>query len=64
MSAAEIYILDVRAWMREDMLWLNDDKTEFLLTGTHQQLAKVWNRFYLFIYLFYNREQTGSNNTY
>ena len=50
--------------MREDMLWLNDDKTEFLLTGTDQQLAKVWNRFYLFIYLFYNREQTGSNNTY
>ena len=24
MTALKNYILDVRAWMREDMLWLND----------------------------------------
>ena len=41
MSALENCILDVPAWMKEDMLWLNDDKTEFLLIGSRQQLAKV-----------------------
>ena len=40
-TALENCILDVRAWMREDMLWLNDEKTEFLLVGSRQQLAKV-----------------------
>ena len=40
-STLENCILDVPAWMREDMLWLNDDKTEFLLIGSRQQLAKV-----------------------
>ena len=29
------------SWMSEDKLKLNDDKTEFLLVGTKQQLAKV-----------------------
>ena len=27
--------------MREDQLMLNDDKTEFLIIGTRQQLSKV-----------------------
>ena len=31
----------VRAWMKEDMLRLNDGKTEFLLIDSRQQLAKV-----------------------
>ena len=34
-------ICDVRTWMREDQLMLNDDKTEFLIIGTRQQLSKV-----------------------
>ena len=40
-TALENCILDVRAWMREDMLWLNDEKMEFLLVGSRQQLAKM-----------------------
>ena len=34
-------ISDVRSWMISDNLMLNDDKTEFLILGTRQQLAKV-----------------------
>ena len=40
-SAMQKCICDVRAWMREDQLMLNDDKTEFLIIGTRQQLSKV-----------------------
>ena len=40
-SAMQKCICDVRAWMREDQLMLNDDKTEFLIIGTCQQLSKV-----------------------
>ena len=40
-SAMQKCICDVRAWMREDHLMLNDDKTEFLIIGTGQQLSKV-----------------------
>ena len=40
-SAMQKCICDVRAWMREDQLMLNDDKTEFLIIGTGQQLSKV-----------------------
>ena len=32
---------DIRIWMRTNFLKLNDDKTEFLIIGTPQQLAKV-----------------------
>ena len=32
-------IMDLRTWMIRDRLMLNDDKTEFLLLGTKQQLA-------------------------
>ena len=34
-------ISDVRSWRISDNLMLNDDKTEFLMLGTKQQLAKV-----------------------
>ena len=39
--AMENCIREVRAWMREDILWLNDGKTEFLLIGSRKQLAKL-----------------------
>ena len=34
-------IADVRSWMMNDKLMLNDDKTEFLVIGTSKQLSKV-----------------------
>ena len=34
-------IRDIRSWMISDNLMLNDDKTEFVIIGTRQQLAKV-----------------------
>ena len=34
-------INDVKKWMLTDKLKLNDDKTEFILIETRQQLAKV-----------------------
>jgi len=39
--AMESCILDIRTWMLTDKLKLNDDKTEFMLIGTKQQLSKV-----------------------
>jgi hypothetical protein len=33
-AALENCIRDMRAWMKEDMLWLNYGKTEFLLIGS------------------------------
>lgn len=39
--AMERCILDIRTWMLTDKLKLNDDKTEFMLIGTKQQLSKV-----------------------
>ena len=39
-SWIECCIRDVRAWMREDMLMLNDDKTEFLIIGTQRQSSR------------------------
>ena len=32
---------DLQDWLVRDRLKLNDDKTEFLLIGTRQQLVKV-----------------------
>ena len=40
-QAIEECIVDVRAWMRHNMLKLNDSKTEFLIIGSRQQLVKV-----------------------
>ena len=31
----------IRCWMMEEKLKVNDSKTEFILIGTRQQLAKV-----------------------
>ena len=40
-QAMERCIEDMRHWMVSDRLLLNDEKTEFLLIGTRQQLGKV-----------------------
>ena len=37
----ETCIGEIRMWMSTNMLNLNDDKTEFTIFGTRQQLAKV-----------------------
>ena len=42
LSANEGCIAAIRSWMSEDKLKLKDDKTEFLLVGMKQQLAKVF----------------------
>ena len=34
-------IADVRSWMINDKLMLNDDKTESLVIGTNKQLSNV-----------------------
>ena len=39
--AMERCISDIRTWMLTDKLKLNDDKTEFMLIGTKQQLSKI-----------------------
>jgi len=41
-AAMERCILDICTWMLTDKLKLNDDKTEFMLIGTKQQLSKVY----------------------
>ena len=33
---------DIRSWMEHDKLFLNDEKTAFLVIGTRQQLSKVY----------------------
>ena len=40
-QAMEICIEEIRHWMVSNRLLLNDEKTEFLLIGTRQQLSKV-----------------------
>ena len=37
----EVCISDICTWMRTNLLKLNDEKTEFLIIGTKQQLSKV-----------------------
>ncbi len=39
--AMERCVEDIRLWMSEDKLIINPDKTEFLLIGTRQQIAKI-----------------------
>ena len=41
LSAMQNCIADIRKWMLQDRLRLNDDKTEFIIIGTRQKLAKV-----------------------
>ena len=40
-QAMERCVEDIRHWMVSDHLLLNDEKMEFLLIGTRQQLSKV-----------------------
>ena len=40
-TAVQNCIDDIRSWMEHDKLLLNDEKTEFLVIGTRQQLSKV-----------------------
>ena len=41
LARMESCIDDIRNWMLNEKLKLSDDKTEFLIIGTSQQLAKV-----------------------
>ena len=41
LDAMENCIADVRSWIINDKLMLNDDKTEFLVIGTSKQLSKL-----------------------
>ena len=41
-TAMQNCIDDIRSWMEHDKLLLNDEKTEFLIIGTRQQLCKVY----------------------
>ena len=40
-DALQACIRDIRIWMVQDKLQLNDAKTEFLIIGTRAQLNKV-----------------------
>ena len=40
-SCLEACIKDTRSWMNRKLLKLNDEKMEFIILGTRQQLAKV-----------------------
>ena len=39
--AMERCVRDIRTWMLSDKLKTNDEKTEFMIIGTRQQLCKV-----------------------
>jgi hypothetical protein len=40
-ESMEKCIDELRSWMLTDKLKINDDKTEFMIIGTRQQLAKI-----------------------
>ena len=40
-ATIELCINEIRQWMKANFLKFNDDKTEFLLFGSHQQLSKI-----------------------
>ena len=40
-KSMELCIRAIRTWMKMDKLKLNDDKTEFMITGNRQQLEKI-----------------------
>ena len=40
-SCMESYLDDVKSWMISNKLKMNDSKTEFIIIGSHQQLAKI-----------------------
>ena len=37
----ESCVYEIQAWMQDNFLKLNDDKTEFMIIGSRQQLSKV-----------------------
>ena len=37
----ESCVYEIRSWMQDNFLKLNDDKTEFMIFGSRQQLSKV-----------------------
>ena len=39
--AMERCVADIRQWLTEDKLLMNDDNTEFIVIGTKQQLSKI-----------------------
>ena len=41
LQARERCLSDIRQWLIQHRLMINDDKTEFLLIGTRQQLNKI-----------------------
>ena len=41
-GAMERCIRAVRAWLIVDKLWLNEDKSEFMLIGTRQQYTPLF----------------------
>ena len=43
MDYLEAYIDETQKWMYTNMLKLNEDKTEFIILGTHEQLNKAIN---------------------
>ena len=43
LDAMERCISDLRKWMYQDKLKINDDKTEFLVIGSKHQLQKIDN---------------------
>ena len=40
-SCMESCLDDVKSWMISNKLKMNDSKTEFIIIGSHQQLAKI-----------------------
>ena len=40
-QAMESCLVDIKKWTKTNCLMLNDDKTEFVIIGTRQQLAKI-----------------------
>ena len=40
-NTIEKCIADVRNWMASNQLFINDSKTEFMIIGSRQQLAKI-----------------------
>jgi len=43
LEAMERCISDLRKWMYQDKLKINDDKTEFLVIGSRQQLLNIYH---------------------
>ena len=39
-------LIDIRKWAKSNYLKLNDDKTEFVIISTKQQLAKLISQTY------------------